>query len=112
MADVVLVRARSLLFSPHFCCVDLPALQIAEQLVVYQQNLKQKLKQLRAMELELEMYKGQVGESKREIERTEGQLDALQKQFVKKVMSASAGGGVGGSSAGAVDEDTAVLYNY
>jgi hypothetical protein len=66
------------------------ASQIAEQIVVYQQNLKQKQKQLRAMELELEMFKGQVGESKREIERVNGTLDALQKQFVKKAMGASA----------------------
>ncbi len=65
---------------------------------MYQQNLKQKQKQLRAMELELETYKGQVGESKREIERVGGQLEALQKQFVKKALSMSLGGGAGGGA--------------
>ena len=81
--------------------------QIAEQLAVYQQNLKQKQKQLRAMEMELEMYKGQVGESKREIERVGSQIDTIPKRFVQQAMRSS----IGGAGAG-VDPDTAALYNY
>ncbi len=58
---------------------------------MYQQNLKQKQKQLRAMEVELDAFKSQVGDNKREIERVSTQLDTLQRQFVKKAMSASSG---------------------
>jgi chromosome segregation ATPase len=37
-----------------------PGPEVAEQLAVYQQNLKDKLKQMKAMKAELEMYKAQV----------------------------------------------------
>ncbi|CAM9610942.1 unnamed protein product, partial [Scytosiphon promiscuus] len=37
-----------------------PGPEVAEQLAVYQENLKHKVKQMRAMEAELGMYKQQV----------------------------------------------------
>ena len=43
--------------------------QVAEQLSVYQQNLKEKSRHMKAMASELNMYQAQVNEYKFEIER-------------------------------------------
>merc|ERR1711871_1653420 len=44
-----------------------PGPEVAEQLSVYQQNLKEKRGQMKAMDEELSMYKSQVGEYKHDI---------------------------------------------
>merc|ERR1712127_1143064 len=46
-----------------------PGPEVAEQLAVYQQNLKEKQRQMKAMSSELEMYKSQLSEYKFEIEK-------------------------------------------
>ena len=46
-----------------------PGPEVAEQLSVYQQNLKEKTRQMKAMASELNMYQAQVNEYKYEIER-------------------------------------------
>jgi Tfp pilus assembly protein PilO len=48
---------------------------LAWQLDIYQENLKQKTQQLRAMSVELDMYKQQVDEFRRDIEKIGKQLD-------------------------------------
>merc|ERR1712054_653230 len=50
-----------------------PGPEVAEQLSVYQQNLKEKAKQMKAMASELNMYKSQLGEYKYELEQLGGE---------------------------------------
>merc|ERR1711871_1427361 len=49
-----------------------PGPEVAEQLSVYQQNLKDRTRQMKAMASELNMYQAQVNEYKYEIERLNG----------------------------------------
>lgn len=51
-----------------------PGPEVAEQLSIYQQNLKQKTNQMKAMAAELNMYQAQVNEYKYEIERLTREL--------------------------------------
>merc|ERR1711934_824681 len=62
-----------------------PGPEVAEQLSVYQQNLKDRTRQMKAMASELNMYQAQVNEYKYEIERLgrEGQ-DIKKKYFEQK----------------------------
>ena len=48
--------------------------QVAEQLSIYQQNLREKTRQMKAMASELNMYQAQVNEYKFEIERLTREL--------------------------------------
>eukprot|EP00903_Cladosiphon_okamuranus_P014974 g13859.t1 len=54
-----------------------PGPEVAEQLAVYQENLKQKVKQMKAMEAELGMYKQQVDIFKSDIEAANEAMRAL-----------------------------------
>lgn len=54
------------------------------QLDVYQDNLKQKTNQLKAMNDELDMYKQQVNEFRFEIEQTAKEMERLKKQWVNR----------------------------
>merc|ERR1719375_2953986 len=54
-----------------------PGPEVAEQLSVYQQNLKDKLRQMKVMQSELEMYKAQVNEYKYEIERLTNDMEQI-----------------------------------
>jgi hypothetical protein len=51
-----------------------PPHQVAEQLSIYQQNLREKTRQMKAMASELNMYQAQVNEYKFEIERLTREL--------------------------------------
>eukprot|EP00752_Nemacystus_decipiens_P010274 g9156.t1 len=59
-----------------------PGPEVAEQLAVYQENLKQKVKQMRAMEAELSMYKQQVDLFKSDIEAANEAMRALRHRWV------------------------------
>ncbi|XP_047127925.1 cilia- and flagella-associated protein 58 [Hydra vulgaris] len=62
-----------------------PGPEVAEQLSVYQQNLKAKTKQMKVMASELNMYETQVQEYKFEIEKLSRELqDVKKKYFVHK----------------------------
>lgn len=56
-----------------------PGPEVAEQLSIYQQTLKEKTKQMKGMSSELNMYEAQVKEYKYEIERLE--LQEVKKKF-------------------------------
>jgi hypothetical protein len=58
-----------------------PGPEVAEQLSVYQQNLKKKSAQLKAMASELNMYQAQVNEYKYEQERLQRELTELKRKY-------------------------------
>ena len=62
-----------------------PGPEVAEQLSVYQQNLKEKTRQMKAMASQLNMYQAQANEFKYEIERLLQELnDAKRKYYEQK----------------------------
>jgi len=93
-----------------------PGQEVAEQLVVYQQNLKEKQRQMKAMESELQMYKSQLSEYKYEIEQLNDGMERAKKEWFSKMREAEtaelAGGimeeelqeGEAGASMGAPDD--------
>ena len=58
-----------------------PGPEVAEQLQIYQQTLKEKTKQMKAMASELNMYESQVSEYKYEIERLARELQEVKKKY-------------------------------
>ena len=58
-----------------------PGPEVAEQLSIYQQTLKEKTKQMKSMSSELNMYEAQVKEYKYEIERLAKELQEAKKKF-------------------------------
>jgi chromosome segregation ATPase len=58
-----------------------PGPEVAEQLSVYQQNLKEKAKQMKAMNAELEMYKSQLSEYKYELEQLGGEMGDVKRAW-------------------------------
>ena len=57
-----------------------PGPEVAEQLSIYQQNLRDKTRQMKAMASELNMYQAQVNEYKYEIERLNRELQDVKKR--------------------------------
>lgn len=58
-----------------------PGPEMAEQLSVYQSSLRDKVRQLKAMAAELNMYQAQVNEYKYEIERLNRELRDTKKKY-------------------------------
>ena len=58
-----------------------PGPEVAEQLSIYQQNLRDKTRQMKAMASELNMYQAQVNEYKYEIERLNRELMDVKKRY-------------------------------
>ena len=58
-----------------------PGPEVAEQLAVYQQNLKKKTAQMKAMASELNMYQAQVNEYKYEQERLSRELTEMKRKY-------------------------------
>lgn len=58
-----------------------PGPEVAEQLSIYQQTLKEKTKQMKGMSSELNMYEAQVKEYKYEIERLAKELQEVKKKY-------------------------------
>ena len=56
-----------------------PGPEVAEQLNVYQQNLKLKTRQMKAMASEVNMYQAQVNEYKYELERCNRELQDMKR---------------------------------
>merc|ERR1711865_1090815 len=56
----------------------------AEQLSVYQQNLKDKTRQMKAMASELNMYQAQVNEYRYEIERLTRELQDVKRKYYEQ----------------------------
>ncbi|KAG5184192.1 hypothetical protein JKP88DRAFT_290085 [Tribonema minus] len=62
-----------------------PGAEVAAQLGTYQENLKDKVKQLKAMEGELSMYRQQVGLFKEEIDVANGEMRALNADWLARM---------------------------
>lgn len=62
-----------------------PGPEVEEQILLYQQTLKDKVKQLHAMEDELDMYRQQVSIFKNEISAIDCEMDKLKKRWFKTV---------------------------
>jgi len=58
-----------------------PGPEVAEQLQIYQQTLKEKTKQMKGMASELNMYEAQVKEYKYELERLAKELQEVKKKY-------------------------------
>ncbi len=58
-----------------------PGPEVAEQLSIYQANLREKTKQMKAMASELNMYQAQVNEYKYEIERLVRELNDMKRRY-------------------------------
>ena len=58
-----------------------PGPEVAEQLSMYQQNLKDKTRQMKAMASELNMYQAQINEYKYEIERLARELQEVKRKY-------------------------------
>lgn len=85
-----------------------PSPEIADAISSYQSMLKAKTKQLRALESELDAYRGRVDEYKREMARVSESIEALNVDYVRRMKaarkaSATAGQAQGGAAAG-IDE--------
>merc|ERR1711896_57157 len=61
-----------------------PGPEVAEQLSVYQTNLREKTKQMKAMAAELNMYQAQVNEYKFEIERLTRELQDVKRKYFEQ----------------------------
>ena len=61
-----------------------PGPEVAEQLSVYQKNLKEKTGQMKAMAAELNMYQAQVNEYKYEIERLTRELQESKRKYYEQ----------------------------
>lgn len=61
-----------------------PGPEMAEQLTVYQQSLKNKTRQLKAMASELNMYQAQANEYKYEIERLSRELQEMKRKYYQQ----------------------------
>ena len=61
-----------------------PGPEVAEQLSVYQQNLREKTRQMKAMASELNMYQAQTNEYKYEIERLTRDLQELKRKYYEQ----------------------------
>merc|ERR1712028_56245 len=61
-----------------------PGPEVAEQLTVYQTNLREKTKQMKAMAAELNMYQAQVNEYRYEIERLTRELQDVKRKYYEQ----------------------------
>ena len=61
-----------------------PGPEVAEQLQIYQQTVKDKNRQMKAMASELNMYQAQIAEYKFEIERVARELQDTKKRYFEQ----------------------------
>lgn len=61
-----------------------PGPEVAEQLTTYQQSLKQKTRQMKAMASELNMYQAQVNEYKYDVERLNRELQDTKRKYYQQ----------------------------
>ena len=83
--DVVIQEKEKLYLELKNILARQPGPEVAEQLSIYQQGLRDKTKSMKAMASELNMYQAQVNESKYEMEKlTRGLQDVKRKYYEQK----------------------------
>ena len=90
-----------------------PGPEVAEQLHIYQQNLREKTRQMKAMAAELNLYQAQTAEQKYEVERLQRELHELKhKYFAQKKAERGGGGGKGDTLGGTLGGTLAQQQRY
>jgi predicted RNase H-like nuclease (RuvC/YqgF family) len=82
--DVVIQEKEKLYIELKNLLARQPGPEVAEQLSIYQQNLKEKTRQMKAMAAELNMYQAQVNEYKYEIERLTRELQDMKRKYYEQ----------------------------
>jgi len=82
--DVVIQEKEKLYVELKNLLARQPGPEVAEQLSIYQQNLKEKTGQMKAMAAELNMYQAQVNEYKYEIERLTRELQDMKRKYYEQ----------------------------
>ena len=82
--DVVIQEKEKLYVELKNLLARQPGPEVAEQLSIYQQNLKEKTNQMKAMAAELNMYQAQVNEYKYEIERLTRELQEMKRRYYEQ----------------------------
>lgn len=82
--DVVIQEKEKLYIELKNLLARQPGPEVAEQLSIYQQNLKEKTNQMKAMAAELNMYQAQVNEYKYEIERLTRELQEMKRKYYEQ----------------------------
>ncbi|EQC30530.1 hypothetical protein SDRG_11847 [Saprolegnia diclina VS20] len=85
MKDLLIVEKEKLYVELKNVLARQPGPEVAEQLLVYQDNLKKKQAQMKNMENELEMYKAQVREYKHDLQRIDKEMLKLKETWLHKV---------------------------
>ncbi|CAK4077359.1 unnamed protein product [Aphanomyces euteiches] len=81
MKDLLIVEKEKLYVELKNVLARQPGPEVAEQLLVYQENLKKKQAQMKNMENELDMYKAQVREYKRELQQIDRDMNNLRDKW-------------------------------
>jgi len=92
-----------------------PGPEVLEAISTYQATLKEKAKQLKALEGELDTYRDRVGEYRRELARIDESMEGLNEAYMRRMRASRRGismagggggwgGGGGGGAGGGIDE--------
>lgn len=87
--DLLILEKEKLYVELKTILARQPGAEVAEQLVVYRETLKGKQNQMRQMEDELQMYKMQVGEYRRELELLDKEKHKLQQDWIGRQLAAA-----------------------
>lgn len=82
LKDLLILEKEKLYVELKTILARQPGAEVAEQLVVYKETLKTKQNQMRKMEEELQMYKMQVNEYRRDQEVLEKEKQRLQSEWI------------------------------
>ena len=82
--DVIIQEKEKLYIELKNLLARQPGPEVAEQLSIYQQNLKEKTNQMKAMAAELNMYQAQVNEYNYEIERLTRELQDMKRKYYEQ----------------------------
>ncbi|KAL3144393.1 hypothetical protein ABBQ32_004147 [Trebouxia sp. C0010 RCD-2024] len=83
-ADLLIQEKEKLYVELKNILARQPGPEVAEQLSIYQANLREKTKQMKAMASELNMYQAQVNEYKYQIERLTRDLNDMKRKYLEQ----------------------------